>query len=73
VINDKALAREISSLMLETSAKIDESILTVQKSCTPREFDAYRAGCAKVLGYILIEILNPLYQAHPDLKPKDLN
>jgi hypothetical protein len=72
VINDKVLASKVSSLMLETSAKVNDSILTVKETCTSQEFDAYRAGCAKVLGYILIEILNPLYQAHPDLKPKNL-
>ena len=72
MINDKVLASQISSLMLETSAKINDSIVTVKETCTSEEFEAYRAGCAKVLGYILIDVLNPLYQAHPDLKPKDL-
>ena len=51
----------------------DRSILTVQKKCSLEEFKAYRLATAKVLGEILLEVLNPLYDEHPDLKPAGLD
>jgi hypothetical protein len=73
LIKDKSVARQISDLMIEFSARIDRSILTVQEKCSPEEFKAYRLATAKVLGEILLEVLNPLYDEHPDLKPAGLD
>lgn len=66
------VAQHISSLMLEVSEQINQSIWLVKNECTTQEFDAYRKGCAKVLGDILLEILNPIYVAHPEIKPNEL-
>ena len=73
MIKDKSVARQISDLMIEFSARIDRSILTVQEKCSPEEFKAYRLATAKVLGEILLEVLNPLYDEPPDLKPAGLD
>jgi hypothetical protein len=67
------VAQHISSLMLEVSEQIDQSISLVKSECTTQEFDACRKACAKILGYILLEILNPIYAAHPEIKPRELN
>ena len=66
------VAHRISSLMLEVSEQINQSIWLVKNECTTQEFDAYRKACAKVLGHILLQILNPIYAAHPEIKPKQL-
>jgi hypothetical protein len=58
--------------MLEVSGKIDESISIVRRECTSQEFEAYRKASAKVIDYILLEVLNPIYAAHPEMKPKTL-
>ena len=73
MIKDKKRAREISSLMLDIGKRINDSIANVQQGCTEEEFKAYRSACGKILGYMLVDILNPLYESHPDLKPKDLH
>jgi hypothetical protein len=72
LIKDKSIAREISDLMIEFSDRIDRSILTVQENCSQEEFKAYRLAAAKVLGEVLLEVMNPLYADHPDLKPAGL-
>lgn len=59
--------------MIEFSVRIDRSILTVQENCSPEEFKTYRLAAAKVLGEMLLEVMNPLYAEHPDLKPSGLD
>jgi hypothetical protein len=56
--------------MVEFSVRIDRSILTVQENCSPEEFKVYRLAAAKVLGEMLLEVMNPLYAVHPYLKPE---
>ena len=73
MIKEKSVAQQISELMLEYSGRINESILLVQETCSPQEFKTYRLAAAKVMGEMLLEVMNPLYREHPDLKPKGLD
>jgi len=36
------------------------------------EFRKYRDSVSKILATMLLEIMNPLYVEHPDLKPEQL-
>ena len=73
MIHDKKVAEQINAVMLKAQVEINNSIFLVKDNCSPEEFEAYRRGCAKVLGYILLDVLNPIYALHPDLKPKGLD
>ena len=73
MIKDKSVAQQISELMLEYSERINESIRLVQEKCSPEEFKTYRLAAAKVMGEMLLEVMNPLYREHPELKPEGLD
>jgi hypothetical protein len=73
MIKDKTIASEINQLMLEYSKKIDATIAQVQSNCSNDEFEKYRKASGIVLGNVLLEIMNPIYKEHPDLKPKELD
>lgn len=72
MIGNEQVAKQISELMLEYGAKLDASIALVMESCPEDEFKRYRLAAGKVLGEMLLEIMNPLYAKHPDLKPAGL-
>lgn len=72
MIKDKDVAQKISLLMLDIGAHINESIALAKDHCSKEEFEAYRKVAGKVMGEILLEIMNPIYKAHPDLKPKEM-
>lgn len=72
MINDKDIAKEVNQLMLEYGAKLDMSVARVKQKCSAVEFEAYRKAVGKIMGYMLLDVMNPLYENHPDLKPKDL-
>lgn len=72
MINDPAIAKQVSDLMVETLARLDRSTAMVMDVCPPEEFNAYRRAAGAVMAEIVLEILNPLYSMHPLLKPKEM-
>ena len=70
MIKDKEIAQNISNLMLDISARLNDSLIEVQEKCGKDEFEKYRRGLSYILAYITTEVLNPLYRAHPDIKPE---
>ncbi|EHR8834871.1 hypothetical protein WAC87_001747 [Shigella flexneri] len=73
MFKDKTVAADISALMLEIGAKLDNSVSLVQRSCDESELNIYQAAVGEIMGRMLIDIMNPIYKQHPELKPKELN
>ena len=72
MISDPDAARRVSALMLEIGAKLDASIADVQASCPLPEFERYRREVGQIMRRMLLDIMNPLYDQHPEIKPKEL-
>jgi len=69
---NRTVARHISDLMLEFGRRLDESVEIMQESCEKDELDGYRRAIGQIMGTMLLEIMNPLYAQHPELKPHEL-
>lgn len=72
MVNDKDTAILISDLMLRFGKELDESVAVVQSRCDEDEFNVYREAVGFTMDEILIKIMNPLYEKHPEIKPKGL-
>lgn len=72
MVNDKYTAILISNLMLRFGKELDESVAVVQSRCDEDEFKVYREAVGLIMGEMLIKIMNPLYEKHPEIKPKGL-
>jgi hypothetical protein len=72
VIDNKEIAKQVSQLMLDCGAKLDASVALVQSKCSSEELHAYRRAVGKVMGEVLLQVLNPIYAKHPSLKPPGL-
>ena len=66
------VAREISALMLETTEKLDQSVRRMRAQLPAAEFGTYGRAVGTILADIIMEVLDPLYAEHPDLKPPEL-
>ena len=66
---EKAVARQISELMLEYYAKLDASVQLVRDRCSKEEFKKYREAIGLIMGYMTTEVMMPLYKKNPDLEP----
>lgn len=69
MIENASIAKQISELMQDCSARLDNSVALVKNECGAEELKIYRRAVGKVMGEILLEVLNPLYAKHPALKP----
>jgi hypothetical protein len=72
VVLDKKTASQVSELMLEYSAKLDQSLKMVMDNCSEQEFKSYRDAVGQLMGVMLLDVMNPIYKQHPDLKPEQL-
>ncbi|EJV7324180.1 hypothetical protein N7V37_002819 [Salmonella enterica subsp. enterica serovar Altona] len=72
MVNDKDTAILISDLMLRFGKELDESVAVVQSRCDEDEFNVYRESVGFIMGEMLIKIMNPLYELHPEIKSKGL-
>jgi hypothetical protein len=72
MIEQKEVAKEVSNLMLDFGSKLDASVALVKERCSVAELEAYRQAVGKIMGEMLLEVMNPLYRKHPDLKPKEM-
>lgn len=68
----KDVAAKINTFMLAYGAELDHSVKLVTDTASAEEFEAYRAAIAKIMGTMLVDIMNPIYKEHPDLKPPEL-
>ncbi|MEF5100675.1 hypothetical protein U9184_15660 [Escherichia coli] len=75
MFKDKTLAADISALMLNIGSQLDASVSYVQQTCDESELNVYRSAVGEIMGrmLMLIDIMNPIYKQHPELKPKELN
>ncbi len=68
----KEIAQQISSLMLEYGAKLDGSVALVMANGSAEEALRYGRAVGQIMGEMFVEIMNPIYAEHPDLKPPQL-
>jgi len=69
LIENSNVAKQISELMQDCSSRLDKSIALVRDECDAEDLKTYRRAVGKVMGEILLEVLNPLYAKHPLLRP----
>jgi hypothetical protein len=68
----KEVAEEVVNLALECGEKLDSSLAFVRDNCSNDEFEAYKTSIGKIMGGLLLDIMNPIFREHPSLKPEKL-
>lgn len=71
MVSDPDVAKQISELMIEIERRVAKSLTIVNERCSPEEYKAYKKATGKVVSSIVFDIIEPLYEKHPELKPPD--
>ena len=71
MIENEALAKQVSLMILDAGARLDHSTRLAQANCSEVEFDTYRRAVGRVM-FEMYHVLQPLYLRHPSLKPKGI-
>jgi hypothetical protein len=71
MVSDSDAAKRISELMLDMFRRIDESVAVAKTTCSPEDAAAYQKASGRVASSIVMDVLEPLYERHPALKPSN--
>jgi hypothetical protein len=69
---ERKTAETVIELMLRHGQELDESVRSLQGVVDAREFERYRKAVGRIMGEMLLEVMNPVFAEHPDLKPPQL-
>lgn len=64
------IARQISQEVNDVMGRLDNSVRLVMDNCTEDEFKQYRTAIGRVMGALVLDVLNPLYEGNPEVKPE---
>jgi hypothetical protein len=70
---DKETARAVLALMFEYGGKLNDAMLTIRENADDEEFARYRRGIGQVLDSAFEQIINPILDEYPELRPQALN
>jgi len=71
MIKNPNTAKQISELMHDVFRRLDESTQLVKSTCSAEDFAAYNKGIGRVLGEVVMNVMEPLYESNPTLKPSN--
>ena len=71
MLKDKVVAEKIGNLMYDITNKIEESRSYIYSNCSEEEWQKYGEITGEILGIIVIDVLNKIYQDFPELKPDE--
>ena len=71
MIDNPSVAKHISDLMLDMFTRLSESCEAVKQQCSGQEYKAYMKVTGRIAGSIVMDVMEPLYEKHPQLKPRN--
>lgn len=70
---NKKEAEELSVLLMQVSGKLNQSVRFVMDKDTKENFYLYRRNAGKVMGELYLELLQPIWEEFPELKPVEMD
>ena len=71
VISNQETASKVCHLMDESFHQLEESVLLIRETCEANEAAVYQKVVGRIAMPILMDVLSPLYDGYPTLKPSD--
>lgn len=71
MIKDAEVAATVSQVLQDVFDRLGQSVLRVNQSCSEVEAKRYRQKIGDIAYILVFDILEPLYEEHPGLKPAD--
>jgi len=69
MLSNSEVAKQVSELMLDIFRRVDQSVAMVKQTCPAEEAKAYSKAAGRVAGAVVMDVLEPLYDRNPALKP----
>lgn len=69
MIENSSVAKQISELMIDIFSRLVDSCRLVEQECSPAEYAAYNNATSRLAASIVFDVMEPLYEKNPGLKP----
>lgn len=69
---NKQIASEVVGMMVEFGSRLNQSVSLAKDNCSEDEFITYRTAIGKIMGCMLLDVMNPIFEQYPELKPPSL-
>lgn len=70
---ERKTAQSVLAVMFDFGGKLNDAMLEIRETSDEEEFARYRRAIGNVLDSAFEQIINPILEEHPDLKPEQLN
>ena len=70
MVTDVLAATEVKRLVYSAKDLLLESMAAVERRCPPDEYAVYKRAVGQVVSKMLTDIIGPLYEQNPSLKPE---
>jgi hypothetical protein len=71
MLTNTVVAADAIKLLTQATDTLLESMRLVKSNCDPEEYAAYKRAVGRVVSEMLNELVNPIYDQNPSLKPSD--
>ena len=65
-------AKKIVDVMVKHGAEQNAVLAEIQSICADHEFQKYKRMIGQSMGCMLLDVINPIVELYPDLKPSQL-
>ena len=65
-------AKKIVDLMIKHGAEQNALLAEIRPICSDDEFQKYKRMIGQSMGSLLLDVINPIVELYPDLKPSQL-
>ena len=65
-------AKKIVDLMIKHGAEQNAILAEIRSICPDHEFQKYKRMIGRSMGCMLLDVINPIVELYPDLKPSQL-
>lgn len=69
IIESEKLAGTVSARLLAVFQELEDTVRLVASEASGEELQDYRQAIGCVCGSLVLDVLGPLYEAHPQIKP----
>jgi hypothetical protein len=73
MIEKEKLAEVVSARLLAVFQELENTVRLVASQSSEEELQRYKQAIGCVCGSLVLDVLGPLYTAHPGIKPESWN
>lgn len=65
-------AKQVERILRDANGRLNDALLVIKEDCSIEEFEGYRRTIGEIMGAVVVDLLQPIYQQFPEATPSEL-